>query len=327
MDYSSNKKDRLPFPRWWPILAGTIAGIVLRFIFSGDPGKAYSAMGNAFITLAPAVVASITIFVAELQEPRTIRYYFLMGGVSTLFFIAGTMFVMLEGLICAVIISPLFFIFGAIAGVIMGLLYRLTRWAKHALYSIAVLPIVLGGLLPAVPSARPVFVSERTAVVAAPANVVWRQLMDAPDIKSEEVDDAWMYRIGVPFPTAGVTELRNGLLVRHVTMGKGIQFDQVATDWKPDSYVRWNYAFAEASFPPGALDDHVKIGGHYFDLIETEYALSPVAQGSTKLTVKMHYRVSTDFNWYAVPVAKFLIGNFNEQILGFYARRAVSEIQ
>jgi hypothetical protein len=38
----------------------------------------------------------------------------------------------------------------------------------------------------------------------------------------------------------------------------------------------------------------------------------------------MHYRVSTQFNWYVVPIADALFGNFEETILGFYRRRSES---
>lgn len=37
----------------------------------------------------------------------------------------------------------------------------------------------------------------------------------------------------------------------------------------------------------------------------------------------MRYRVSTQFNWYADGVARFLNGNFEEVILDSYRRRAV----
>jgi hypothetical protein len=36
----------------------------------------------------------------------------------------------------------------------------------------------------------------------------------------------------------------------------------------------------------------------------------------------MKYRVSTAFNWYTRPIAEFLVGNFEEAALRFYARRA-----
>lgn len=106
-------------------------------------------------------------------------------------------------------------------------------------------------------------------------------------------------------------------------MGKGIHFEQVAVEWRPGERVRWLYRFSDDSVPPNALDEHVEIGGMYFDILDTEYALQR-AQGGTTLSVRMSYRVSTQFNWYARPLADYLIGNFEDVILKFYARRAES---
>jgi hypothetical protein len=38
--------------------------------------------------------------------------------------------------------------------------------------------------------------------------------------------------------------------------------------------------------------------------------------------MRMHYRVSTRFNWYAKPVAQVLMNNFGDVILDFYRRRS-----
>jgi hypothetical protein len=137
------------------------------------------------------------------------------------------------------------------------------------------------------------------------------------------VGHAWIYRIGVPLPIAGVTHQTPTGFVRNVTMGKSIHFEQVATEWQENRYVRWRYRFEKDSFPPNALDDHVTIGGDYFDLLDTAYKLNPTVAGATELSITMRYRVSTQFNWYADGVARFLIGNFEEVILDFYRRRAV----
>ena len=50
----------------------------------------------------------------------------------------------------------------------------------------------------------------------------------------------------------------------------------------------------------------MRIGGRYFDLIDTEYALRKLNAG-TELRVTMRYRVSTAFNWYTQPIADFLV--------------------
>jgi hypothetical protein len=106
-------------------------------------------------------------------------------------------------------------------------------------------------------------------------------------------------------------------------MGRGAHFDQVAVEWHENQLVTWHNRFRPDSFPPGALDDHVRIGGEYFDVGDTTYALTP-AEGGTRLTVRLRYRVSTHFNWYAGPLADLLVGNFADTVLGFYARRAAA---
>jgi hypothetical protein len=140
------------------------------------------------------------------------------------------------------------------------------------------------------------------------------------------VDAAWMYRIGVPLPLAGAADVVNGQHLRHITMGKGVRFDQVATVWRENEQVTWRYEFAPESFPPGALDDHVRIGGQYFDIIESTYSLSPRGAG-TVLGLSTRYRISTHFNWYAGWIGDFLVGDFGEKIVAFYAHRAERAVQ
>lgn len=238
-------------------------------------------------------------------------------------FVFGTLLIMIEGLICAIIILPLFGLIGALSGLLMGVICRVTKWPRQAVYSFVLLPLVLGVLPPAEKPQELYEVTERSVLIAAEPSKIWQQLMHVENIKQEEVGQAWMYRIGVPLPIEGIAQVTPEGLVRKVTMGKSIHFDQVATDWEKDRYVKWQYRFDKNSFPPKALDEHVKIGGHYFDIIDTEYTLTPITPKTTRLQIKMKYRVSTEFNWYAVPVAHYLIGNFEEVILQFYQHRAM----
>jgi hypothetical protein len=297
-------------------------GIALRLVFSTEPGSAYSAMAWPFILFAPMAIGAVTVYVAEKRARRSWGYYVRASALAATLAVAGTLLIMIEGLICALIIFPLFALLGIVGGLAVGVVCRTTDWPKPAAYSFAVLPILLAPLVP--PDAgHQVFMTERQVTIPASPDAIWRSLLDAPDIRPEEVGQAWMYRIGVPLPTSGLTQATPAGLVRHVTMGKGIHFDQVAESWQPNRYVRWQYRFAPDSFPPHALDDHVRIGGHYFDLVDTEYQLAPQRDGTTLLNIRMHYRVSTGFNWYAVPVARLLIGNFEDVILDFYRQRAL----
>jgi hypothetical protein len=316
--------DSLPFSAWWPLVAGALVGVVLRLGFSGSHGLP-DPMHWAFIYLTPMAVGAVTVYLAERQERRTFAYYAWAPVIATAIFVLGTLLILVEGLICAVLIVPLFAVLGLVGGLIMGIVCRVTNWPRHAAYAFAVLPLLVGIAAPEEahdPHEARVATVARSIVVAAPADVIWRHIREVRDIRPEEVGDAWIYRIGVPLPVAGVTQQEPSGLVRKITMGKRIHFDQVVADWDENRRVRWTYRFDEDSFPAGALDDHVRIGGRYFDLVDTEYTLVPVDARTTSLSIRIRYRVSTDFDWYANALARILVGNFEEVILRFYDRRA-----
>jgi hypothetical protein len=54
--------------------------------------------------------------------------------------------------------------------------------------------------------------------------------------------------------------------------------------------------------------------------LDTEYTLSETAGGNPDAR-KDALSVSTNFNWYVRPIAQFLVHNFEETALAFYARR------
>jgi hypothetical protein len=278
-------------------------------------------MMSSFTLLVPILVGAVTVYAAEHVGRRSWPYYFFAGAAANALFVVGTVVIRVEGLICAVLAVPLFALVGGLGGLVMGAVCRWSRWPRRAVYGFGVLPLILGGLEQNLPLPQDVRSVERVRIVAASPERIWAHLAVARDIRPDEIGSAWMYRIGVPLPSSAVTELADGTEVRHITMGKGIHFDQIAADWQPNQRIRWRYRFASDSFPAGALDDHVRIGGQYFDVIDTEYTLRKVDAG-TELRVRMSYRVSTAFNWYTRPIAVFLVGNFEDAALKFYANRA-----
>ncbi len=316
------KKGLLPFSNWWPIAGGVLTGMMLRLIFSGESGGAWSAMAWSFISFAPFAVSAVTIYLAKRDGTRTWMGYFAFGAFANMFFVLGTLLIMIEGLICAIIIVPLFMLYGGIGGIIMGAICKWTDWPKSSTYGFVALPVALALMMPPTERAPLIDSIERTVIVQAQADQVWQQLMNAQQIKPQEVERGWLYRIGVPLPESGVTQQSGNELVRSVKMGKSIHFEQRSTEWRENEYVRWTYRFTADSFPPHALDDHVQIGGHYFDILDTTYTLIPQDNNTTQLKIQMKYRVSTDFDWYANGVAQLLIGNFGDVILDFYRGRA-----
>ncbi|MFZ6657134.1 SRPBCC domain-containing protein [Undibacterium sp. TJN19] len=322
---SRQHKKTLPFSNWFPLVAGALIGVILRLVFSGKPEAAYAAMAGTFVLLVPMAVGATTVFVAECQKRRSWSFYIAAPIIANFLFVLGTMAIFIEGAICAIIIIPLFAVAGAAGGLLMGFICRTTNWPKQALGSFVLLPLLLGAAPASEPDLQRVAVLERSIKIQATPEQIWHQLHHADNIRPDEVGQAWMYRIGVPLPVAGITRASPAGLVRSIKMNKSIHFDQVSSDWAENQYVVWRYHFYADSFPPDALDDHVMIGGRYFDILDTTYSLKPQNAQITELKIQMRYRVSTEFNWYADMVASLLIHNFEEVILNFYQKRAMHD--
>lgn len=319
-DQEAASSDGMPFSGWMPFIAGALSGLVLRLVFSGKPGGAWSAMAAGFVWFAPFAVGAVTVYMAERQKRRSFGYYCFAPMLAALVFVLGSLAILVEGLICAIVILPLFCVAGMFGGLAMGIICRLTNWPRQAVYSIAALPLLVAMALPQNQAQRMGSVERSVLIQATPAQV-WQQINNARDIAPAEVQHAWAYRIGVPLPVSGITTDTAEGPIRKSTWGKGVHFDEVIRQWEPQRHVRWTYRFAEDSFPAGALDDHVKVGGDYFDLRDTSYTLTP-EEGGTRLHIRVSYRISTDFDAYANWVAQRLLGNFSEVILDMYKARS-----
>lgn len=304
----------------WPLVAGAVIGVALRLAFAGDPNAILSPMNGAFIWFTPIVVGVTASIVSERIAPRSLGRHFSVSAAANALFVVGTLMLYLEGLICAVLILPLFVMLGGTAGIVSGYILKRTR-TSATLSAVIPVPLILSVVFGAVPLPEPIDEVHSSVVIEASASIVWDQIMNASNIRREEVARGWIYRIGVPAPEFGILDQRDSL-VRRVRMGKGIYFDQPVIDWEPLEYVTFGYRFYPDSVPARALDDHVTIGGRHFDLLDTKYELTPLSVGSTLLTIRMRYRVSTHFNWYARPLARLLIHDFEKTILAFYRGRS-----
>jgi hypothetical protein len=314
-------KRMVPFSKWYPFAAGIAGGLLLRFLFSGAPGGSWSAMAGSFIYLAPMLVGAITVYVAETSERRSWAYYFWAPFLANLLFVLGTLIIMWEGLICAIVIMPMFAFVGAIGGLAMGVVCRVTNWPKQAILSLAALPIALGLGGDYLPTPDVFSTQSASTFISAPPSMVWQQINHADNIRPEEFGASWAARIGVPMPLSGITQMGETGRVRKSQWAKDVHFDEPIVDWQPERYMRWTYRFDATSFPPHALDDHVMIGGHYFDLRDTSFKLTPT-NGGTQLDIQVNYLVSTQFNFYADRVAQLLLGNMLTTGLEFYKTRS-----
>jgi hypothetical protein len=164
----------------------------------------------------------------------------------------------------------------------------------------------------------------RSVLVDAPPATIWKQILTARSIGPEELPPSLTHMIGVPKPLEGINVRTVDGEVRFSRWERGVNFRGFVTARKENESITWRYVFDDRSFPAGSMDEHVAIGGRYFDLRDTSFHLVPVADGRTRLEIVAHYRVSSSINAYAIPASVVLGRDFLDTILGLYKRRSES---
>src|SRR5688500_778229 len=90
-------QETLPYSKCWPMFAGALFGILLRRASCGDAEAPYAPMMASFVYLAPLAVGAVTVYIAERQARRSWGYYFGAGFLANVFFVIGTLVILIEG--------------------------------------------------------------------------------------------------------------------------------------------------------------------------------------------------------------------------------------
>jgi len=313
---------------WWWVIGGAAYGVLLRVLFGNLFQGAGGPMSMAFLLGSPFVIGALTAYGRSRSSRLTLAEAIALPWLTIILMLLGCAVTLLEGSICLVIMSPLFFFLGSFGGLVMFAVLLAIPKPPSALPSLAVLPLLMLLFEAQVP--RPErWIELRDAVeVDAPADVVWNQILVARDIRADELPSSLVHAIGVPRPMEGVNVVGEDGEVRTSRWERGIVFRAHVVERDAPHAIRWQYAFDAHSFPPGSMDDHVAIGGRYFDLHDTKFNLEPLPGNRTRLEIVARYRVQTPVNAYAVPVTKLLGRDFLATILGLYkgrSERAVRE--
>jgi len=310
---------------WFAVVVGAIYGMASRLIFESPlwhrytSGHSGGAMLVSFLFLTPLVIGAMTVY---LRRGAVGVAGAIVGPWLPMLIVLGlTAAFNIEGSICIVLAAPIFLIASSVGGLIMfGVLVMITPVPK--VLSVALLvPLLLGYGERDLVTADSIRQSDESIHIDAAPDAIWRLINGARAITPAEMDRGLAWRIGVPYPMEAVTVDTPQGRVRKLRWQRGVHFDEPIVAWDENRFIQWHYRFAADSIPAGALDDHVRIGGQYFDLLDTSYRLDPEA-GGTRLSINVTYRVSTHFNWYAGGLARVLVDDSARTILDFYKRRS-----
>ena len=297
------------------ILAGVTYGLAARVAVTiNGMGNAFGVMTVGFLFFVPLTIGYLTI--RPMRAPTLLTAIF-APWLTCAFVILGSLVAGLEGAICVVFASPVMLGLASLGGAVAA--SRVGRSAA-TLPGALVLPWIFMGFetsqkLPT----RLVTTTTSIEIDASPA-IVWPLVVSVDSIRPQERRPALFSSIGFPQPIAAILNHPGIGGVRTATFERGVVFKEAITDWNPEKRI--SFTIDASTVPSTALDEHVTIGGPFFDVLTGTYELRPLSPARTLLVLTSEHRVSTRFNFYASWWATRVMESIQENILHVLLGRA-----
>jgi hypothetical protein len=297
---------------------GAAYGLFLRWGAQLFPrSSVFAVMSIGFIFVLPVAIGFASVYVVERRQPQPVWSWLLTSSAAVALVIAGTMLVLWEGAICALMFAPIGISAGIIGGLIAGFWLRSRRGkvSPIPLACVMILPLLITPWESRVFARRDLRTVENTIEIKAPPSAIWKNIERVPRIRSEELRPSWSHRIGFPNPVEATLSREGAGGVRHATFEGGVLFLETIDVWEPERRLGFSIQAQTQQIPATTLDEHVTIGGQFFDVMYGEYSLEPLANGATRLHLISRQRVSTDFNWYAHLWTDAVMSDLQKRIL------------
>lgn len=299
-------------------LIGLCYGLLCRYFF-GNFQTSFGVMTVGFLVLTPFGIGFIVSFLSE-RAGRPNRVY--LPLVTTAAMLMTAYLMLWEGLICLVMLAPLAVvtaILGGLAGGIAG--KRFTGGGNTPIACVAILPFLVAPVEHWTGPLMEVRTVETSIDIQADPATVWRHIERVAPIRPEEEVYSWTQSIGFPRPIEATLSKEGVGGVRHARFAGGLLFVETVTAWEPQSRLVFEIRADTANIPPTTLDEHVTIGGPYFDTLEGEYRIEPLAGGGVRLHLSSRHRLSTTFNFYAGLWTDAVMRDIQNNILHVVRRR------
>ena len=224
-----------------------------------------------------------------------------------------------EGLICVTLWLPLALVLSSLGGILASLLRPghsfesgedLLHRACRAQRPFAAAPIE--SLRKASNEIRTV---QTSIIISASPATVWREIRSVPRIAEAEQHFDLGHLIGFPRPIEAVLVGEGVGAVRYARFQGDVLFVEKVTEWRPNERLSFAIHANPGSIPPTTFDEHVTIGGAYFDVLRGTYWIETLGGGEIRLHLSSEQRLSTGFNFYSHLWTEALMADIQDYIL------------
>ena len=160
--------------------------------------------------------------------------------------------------------------------------------------------------------------------INAPVEKIWNNVTRVKEIPLDE-DKGYLTRLlGFPRPIKAELNYEGVGAYREAIFTKGLIFHETVTKYQDNRKMVFTIKAYPHEIPSTTLDEHVVIGGNYFDVLNGTYEIQKLPNGLNRLHLYSYFKMNTTFNFYAGWWGKIIMKDIQNNILQIEKKRSES---
>jgi len=304
----------------------TLYAVTLRLIFGIETwSDLFGVMTLTFLFLLPTIVGALTVYLSSIENAKKMAYKVFAPWIPIFLFLVITIALAIEGWACWLMILPLFLIASTVGGFIGAYLKLRKRNNKLNISILVLLPFIISPLESLIETIPGTYKAYTYIDINAPAEEIWDNVTSVKKINEDEDKGCLSNFLGFPRPVKAELDFEGVGAFREAIFTNGLIFNETVTEYIDNKKMVFKIKANTYDIPSTTLDEHILIGGDYFDVLNGTYELEELGNGIHRLHLYSHFKMKTTFNFYAGWWGKWIMKDIQNNILKIEKERSENQ--
>ena len=256
------------------LLIPVIYGLILRVFFDIDQwNKLFYVMSLSFLFCLPTIMGLLTIYFSSERQSQNTAYKILAPWIPIFIFMVITLVLQIEGWACWLMVVPLFLFAASIGGLLGGWLKNRQKQNRLNISFILLVPFVLAPIESLVDKIPSTYKAYTVIDISAPKKKIWKNVTRVNEINQKD-DSGWLTKfLGFPRPVKAELDYNGIGAYRKAIFTNGLIFHETVFSYNHEKNMSFTIKANPHEIPSTTMDEHILIGGDYFDVLNGTYEL------------------------------------------------------
>lgn len=300
-----------------------IYALALRLFFGVNTWQElYSVMSVSFLFCLPTIVGILTVYFSEIKNAQNIWYKICAPWIPIFLFFLITLALSIEGWACWLMILPLFMVAASVGGFIGGYLKVRKQNQNFNISILMLLPLFAAPIENMIGTIPGTFEAYTHIDICASDTEIWKNVTSVYEIPKQDDKGKLTQFLGFPRPLKAELNYNGVGAHREAIFTNGLTFHETVLQYSEKQKMVFTIKAYAHEIPSTTMDEHIVIGGSYFDVLNGTYELQKINATTYRLKLYSHFKLTTHFNFYASWWARWIMQDIQNNILQIIKIRA-----